>query len=187
MKKRLYVSYRDDKIYGDTPEAIARKISSYSQLGYLEALDYVNKVIRKTDDSPTTYKAPQKKKKLEFKDYLHGAEALISVSAGNSVNQLEINRRASICQTCPRLEEVPGCMSCGFAGTLSNTINKIKRFFKASFEIPNNMGKHGCGVCGCSLAVMLPAKTSAFKKDDQAQRPDHCWVRKTSDNYIETL
>lgn len=185
--KRLFVIFNDDKIYGESPDAIADKIISYNKLTKNEALEYVKKTLRRSDESPSSYQPPaSKKKKLGFSDYLHGAEALVNVSAGNTVDQLEINRRAGICQFCPKLEEVPGCMSCGFAGTLSNALNKIKKAFDSGFEIPNNMSKHGCGVCGCSLAVMLPAKTSAFKETDQNLRPDHCWVKKKSNNYIET-
>ena len=187
MSKRLYVIFDGDKIMGDSPNAIASRIASYSSLTQEQALEYVTKALRREGGKPSSYQAPApRRKKLGLSEYVSGAEAVVKVSTGASVDQLEINRRAGICQGCDKRTEIPGCMGCGFAGKLTSMVNKIKTFFGAGFEIPSNLAKNGCGVCDCSLAVMLPAKTSAFKNTQDSERPDHCWVKTTSNNYIET-
>lgn len=134
-----------------------------------------------------------KKNRIDFKDGVSGANALLNVVAGNTVSQEEINRRAIICYNCKRkneptksgLLESSNCRACGFSKRLNNYITKLKSAFGAGFDIPNNLSDKHCYVCECALSVMLPSKLNAFKhdKDKQHLRPDNCWLKKGSPNY----
>lgn len=183
----LSFSYKGDRYVGENYEKIAKRICrDYPNLKYDEILQLVRSNSRDNKITPSVYSAPPSRKKKSLKDYLTGASALISVSFGGNVEQEEINRRAIQCSNCPKREEIPGCMSCGFAGVLSNSLNKIKKAFGCGFVIPNGLDKNGCGVCDCALSVMLPAKMSSFKKDDSNERPIKCWANRNSDNFIDS-
>lgn len=137
------------------------------------------------------YEDKEKKKSVSFSQLVAGASAIVNVAKGSTVSQLEINRRAGICSSCviennPGLVPVGDCRACGFARRLSSWINKVKKDFGSGFIIPNGLEDKGCGACNCALAVMLPSKITAFdyEKDNQEARPNHCWVKKTSNNHI---
>lgn len=139
----------------------------------------------------------QMKEGIKFNQLIAGAEAVVNVTAGNIVDQGEINRRAGICSSCKIKDEegnfysgvisTNDCRACGFASRLSNWVNKIKKVFKANYTIPNGLQDKGCTVCKCSLMVMLPSRMSAFnyekEKEFQDKRPEHCWVKLTSQNH----
>ena len=122
---------------------------------------------------------------------LHGASkacnALLNVASGNVETNYEITRRAAICRNCPHLTSVSDCMSCGGAGKVSNLIRSVRSIFKKNINIPHEAAKRYCGLCGCSLALLLPT-TMPNQKDETEEvnekRPDHCWLKKSSVNYI---
>lgn len=147
------------------------------------------------DLSPTkedTYSEPSAatggKTSLTMAEAVSGGAAFIKAVVGECVSQDEINRRAGICtgNRCPRLNSVSNCRACGFAGKALQFVNKIKKsIFKVDFIVPNNMEDKFCDSCGCSLAMMLPSKTSSFQYEhDKLDRPLYCWVRKDSPNFI---
>lgn len=184
--KRLVVHYKGDKYLGDSSSSIANRIASDCNIPLEEAMKYVASHVKDNKNIIQSALEVFKKKTgkaKSFSDYINGAKALVNVIEGNTVTQEEINRRASICNNCPMKTQIPGCMGCGLAGRISNFINSIKKAFKSSFVIPNNLETKGCGVCNCALSVMLPSKMNAFSESDQQERPNHCWVKKTSPNY----
>lgn len=137
-------------------------------------------------------------KRLSFNDVINGAKAFLKFAGGVSVEQGEINRRAGICSaganggSCPKLSDVSNCKTCGGGGFTKNLVkwtSKLKEFFggRKDFQIPNGLDSRYCGVCECSLALMLPSKTQAFdlqKEDDQKQRPNFCWIKQGGRNFI---
>ena len=187
--KRFKFAYKGEKYLGDSHEAIAfRLIKDYKDITFDEALILVKNNTRPNKDQPSTNnpiigKTVYKTKHLS--DYIIGAKALVKVVAGQVVSQEEINRRSIICSSCPRITEIPFCNTCGQAGIFASAVNKLKQLFGKGFTIPNNLEKRGCDVCDCALSVMLPSKMEYFSDKDQAQRPDNCWVKKTSVNYRE--
>lgn len=186
--RRFAVRYKGEKYLGDSYEAIAFRIAKSHCIDYSEAFEIAkngqpNKESPNTSNSFITGKSFQRSKAKGLSDYVKGATALVSVARGQTVPQEETNRRAIICSKCPRLEQIPGCMGCGLAGRIANAVKNIKKLFGKGFVIPNNLETKGCGVCGCALSVMLPAKIELFSDKDQAERPDNCWVKKTSPNY----
>lgn len=123
---------------------------------------------------------------IKFKDAVNGAAALVKCVKGECVDQEEINRRSIICTNCPKLKKVSNCRACGFGGALSKFVNNIKRtVFRKGFEYPNGLEDKYCGICQCSLSMMLPSKMSAFHEDEEVNRsrPDFCWIRNDSENY----
>lgn len=123
---------------------------------------------------------------VSFKDAIHGAGALVKLLQGKSATQEEINRRSGICNGCPLIATVSDCMGCGAGAKISKYVNDLKaKTFGGNYNIPNGLSKRYCGVCKCSLAVMLPSTIEAFEESEekQSERPDFCWVKKSSINY----
>jgi hypothetical protein len=115
-----------------------------------------------------------------FHETLNGAKALVKVSLGQHVSQTEFDRRAEICSSCPKLSLTSDCIGCGAAGRIANNVRKLSSEFGKTYNIPSN--KYGpitrqyCGVCECSLALMLMAKIGQFSESTQ----------KSSSNYKTT-
>lgn len=128
---------------------------------------------------------PVEKKSTSFSDAVTGAKALLRIVAGDKVPQEEINRRAAICTSCPMVSGVSNCRACGFGGQLTKFVNATKASFGKDFKIPNGLSDKYCSVCTCSLLMMLPSNMEAFQEsaEKQGERPNHCWVKKTSPNY----
>ena len=184
MKKVYYKGYNYKA--EDNSSLIKRIARDNKKISVSEITSYV-------EENAKEYTLQEKEKnELTFKKMVAGASAIINVTKGSIVTQAEINRRASICQNCksnggPGVVSTGECRPCGFAARLATWINSVKKNFGKSFTIPNNFEDKGCGSCLCALAVMLPSKMSAFdyEKDSVNARPDHCWVKKTSNNFIE--
>jgi hypothetical protein len=141
------------------------------------------------------YKAPTPMMgSVSMSEAINGAKAILRLAAGQRVEDKEMERRASICKYaipggCPKLQTVSGCKACGTGAAISSFIGKLKGFFGGKkLEIPNNLSDRYCGVCGCSLAIMLPSKTEAFDfaKDNQKDRPSFCWIKKGGQNFVES-
>jgi hypothetical protein len=129
---------------------------------------------------------PKPKSQLKMAEVVNGAKAILNVAKGEVASQEEITRRASICTSCPMTSETSDCIGCGFGERLVAFTKKLRTdLFGASYKIPNGMERLYCKVCSCSLAIMIPSKMSAFNEKDgkQAERPNHCWVKKESPNY----
>lgn len=182
----LRVPYRRDIYKSQSKEKIIDAICKKSGEPREKIEEHVNKYIKKDVSAPVKYKSQKTKKKLTLNDYFTGGAALVGVVSGNTVNQDEIDRRSAICLGCKELEEMRGCSACGFAGKLSSLVNSVKHSFGGGYSLPNNLDRHSCGICKCSLAVILPSKIQAFKeKQFDKTRPDICWIRKDSKNFIQ--
>lgn len=186
MSKRYRVPYKGELIIGSSAEKIAETIVKHGVLSYEDSLVYVKAQLKEYSPEPqaNTFIRNPEKKELGLSDYVSGALAVVSIVKGSSVSQEEINRRAIICSSCPKLDDIKGCMPCGLAKRIADSVNKIKSLFGAAFNMPNGLNSKGCGVCKCALSVMLPSKMSQFTEQDQSTRPNHCWVKRTSNNFI---
>lgn len=187
------VFYKGQWYKSDTDASLAHAILKRNSTITRE---FINEFIK---TNATDYQVGQTsgKKGFKFSQLVAGAEAIINVTAGNVVSQAEINRRARICTGCKAIDpdtnilmdgvvSTIDCRACGFATRFAAWTNKLKKQLGVGHAIPNGLSDKGCIVCKCTLAVMLPSKMSAFdyEKDLQDKRPDHCWVKKTSNNYI---
>ncbi len=114
-------------------------------------------------------------------DIITGAKAIFANMSGEIVSQGEILRRADICAKCPKKEMMSGCMSCGAGKAVLALYNASVGLFKGNrYEIPVDLKKANCGVCGCYISTMLPAKLEDFAKDTPqkaADRPSTCWLK----------
>jgi hypothetical protein len=127
------------------------------------------------------------KKTLRYKEVMNGAQAILRVLGGDSVDQDEIKRRTRICRECPLKSLTSDCYGCGFASRLTGIINDIKSKFTGTFELSQDVKGSYCSVCSCALSVMIPSKMSAFDEDEEKQksRPDYCWVKKGGTEYVQ--
>lgn len=125
------------------------------------------------------------KKKIGLAEAVSGAKALIRYTGGSTVTTEEIVRRSDICKDCPLISKIGGCAPCGAAGKIANFVNSLRATLKLEEPLPTSVKSSYCKVCDCSLALMIPSKMSAFTESESKnlQRPDHCWIKKTSNNY----
>ena len=131
-------------------------------------------------------KMAKPKKKVGIADAVVGAKALLRFTSGEAVSGSEMERRASICSQCPHISLISGCRSCGAAGAIAKLLNAVRAAHKLQYPIPVSVKEKYCSVCDCSLALMVPSKISAFAENDEknGKRPDNCWIKRTSQNYI---
>lgn len=115
-----------------------------------------------------------------------GATAVIKNLAGSTVSNHEIVRRSAICEECPLRGKVGGCSSCGAAGKIARWANSLRAKMKLQIEIPDGVKSYFCGICQCSLALMVTTKYENFHTETEEKnmsRPDACWLKKTSPNF----
>jgi hypothetical protein len=105
---------------------------------------------------------------------IFGAAAAINAFAeatrGHVVAPGEIVRRAAICAPCPLLRS-----SSGLAGAVSERLGALA----SKHRVPPEAHGRACGVCGCSLMMLLPAAgpdLHADSADEAARRPPACWL-----------
>ena len=87
------------------------------------------------------------------------------------VSEQEILRRTAICQKCPKRKRDTGVKT-GLSRILGNLANKHR--------LPEEIKGKSCGVCGCSLMMLLPANEKSLHRDspeEAAQRPADCWIK----------
>lgn len=126
------------------------------------------------------------KKTLSLRDVVSGANAVIKYMGGSSVSNNEIVRRSFICEMCPMIEKIGGCGPCGAAGKISSFVNAVRQKMGISIAIPNQTKNSYCGICGCSLALLVVTKKENFHQEsleENSKRPDKCWLKTTSTNF----
>ncbi len=132
--------------------------------------------------------ANAKGKRLTITDVVSGAKAAIQYFTGKAATNEEILRRASICQGCSLISSVSDCMGCGGSGRLAKITNDIRAAKGKEVALPFSIKDKYCSVCQCSLALMTVTQYEhiAPESDEkQSQRPDHCWLKKTSNNFTK--
>lgn len=134
----------------------------------------------------TNYVKPSKSKKLTFNDIIVGAGAILRYASGNAASAQEVKRRSEICKSCPMRDRTTGCAACGFSRKVANFINKIRSEKKAEVEIEATLRDSYCGVCNCSIPMMLLTRYEDFYVEPAHKnqlRPDACWLKQTSINF----
>jgi hypothetical protein len=178
--KKYSVKFRGEEFIGNTVEGIARSISKSKNVPMQEIVLYVqnNMKLRKPKIKEPNFNL-RGQRKISLTEAIHGATSAMKQIGGDSVDHQEIMRRAAICQSCPKRSEISGCASCGFGSKLVQFVNKIKKSFGGGVEIPNNLSREFCGVCQCSLGMMLPAPLDHFHSStiEDPNRPDKCWLK----------
>lgn len=132
------------------------------------------------------YTRPAKAKSLSLNDIIIGANAILRYTAGTSASNEEIKRRSEICKSCPMRSKATGCAACGFSKRIANFINKIRATKRAEVEIESTLKDSYCGVCSCSIPMMLLTRYEDFYTEPEHKnklRPDACWLKQTSINF----
>lgn len=175
--------HKGEWIYGNSIDAIASSISRDGEMSFASAVTLVSRnmvPVHKSEVKDQVIPASKNTKALTLKEVSSGATAALKQIGGDTVPQLEIDRRAIICTGCPKLVPISGCKSCGFGGKLVKFINNVKRAFGGGVKIPNDLGSKYCDCCGCSLGMMLPANLIDFtdKTRNDETRPERCWLKR---------
>lgn len=105
--------------------------------------------------------------------FLRTAKSYI-FDGGERVGQEEVERRASICATCPY--NVPSDSFCSGCFMTSLTASAMK--LVSGWKTSQDDRLKACGICSCELKikVFIPTKHMQYRelKDDW---PEHCWNR----------
>lgn len=128
------------------------------------------------------------KRRVRFRDALAAGKAAVKIVTGDTVDQKEMQRRWDICRGCPALSETSECFSCNRARFVAELTGTVKSIFGKEIKYPGESKKYTCGVCGCTLALLLPTRSDGFHEDSEEEkkhRPDFCWINKESHNFIK--
>jgi hypothetical protein len=90
---------------------------------------------------------------------------------GNVVTAEELLRRQRICNRCPKKRRDVGVKT-AISRMIGNIANKHR--------VPEEVKGFSCGVCGCSLMLLLPATKKDLHVDnaeEAKERPDSCWIK----------
>jgi len=91
--------------------------------------------------------------------------------SGKVVSPEEVRRRHNVCMKCPKRERVGRDMS---------TISKFLGMLANRHRVPKDVSGSKCGVCGCSLMLLLPATVEdlhADSEEESKKRPETCWMK----------
>lgn len=161
---------------------IKKKISQTQQVDGVDS-EYFDETVRQNSKRNNT----KYSRSVSIRDAASAAKALMKIIHGEYVNEEEYKRRLSICSSCPLRQKNSDCMGCGGSGKAARNILEFRAKLGLSYNIDSNTGSHFCGFCGCSLSLLLVTKVENYKKEEEEinnQRPGHCWLRKTSINYV---
>jgi len=129
-----------------------------------------------------------KKHKVTFADAIHGVTAMIKYASRPGSSNQEIVRRSDICATCPQRSDIAKCGPCGTMRKITTWVNSIRAKKKVEAPIPSEVKYSYCGICDCSLALMVVTKIEDFYEENSSKnalRPTRCWLKNTSPNYIK--
>ncbi len=102
-------------------------------------------------------------------DITAALKAYAEATRGNTVSADVFARRISICKTCPKRRRVSG---------LKGRISQIMGSLSIKHKVPREVSESSCGVCGCSLLLLVPALEENLHKDsekERRERPVTCW------------
>ena len=108
---------------------------------------------------------------LNLKGAMAAIRAFQEARRGNVVSTTEIVNRGSICAKCPKRVPTTG------VSTVSAVLGRMAN----KHLVPKDVSQYSCGVCGCSLMLLLPASEENIHKDtaeERTQRPEQCWLLK---------
>ena len=91
---------------------------------------------------------------------------------GDVVDETTLSSRAAICSKCPKRR---------IKSSIVSRVSKILGDLANKHRVPSEISKYSCGVCGCSLMLLLPATEKDLHKDSPAElkkRPLTCWMRR---------
>ena len=110
---------------------------------------------------------------MKLADITQALKAFSSAKGGQVVSAPEATSRARTCRECPMRKKVSGAI-----GHTSQVLGI------ATNAAPLELKGYQCGVCGCSLLLLVPALAENLHKDSPEQRAlrekkaPNCWLTK---------
>ena len=104
-------------------------------------------------------------------DILAAANAFKAALNGDVVDDAMIARRVKTCRKCPKRVRSSG---------LATRISKLLGDLANKHRVPKDIADYSCGVCGCSLMLLVPATEKDLHKDspeERKTRPAYCWLK----------
>lgn len=113
-------------------------------------------------------------------------KASTKIVKGEVASQKEIDRRSEICLKCPMAVETSDCRSCSgtWSTTLAQLTDEVRNKTGVNFRISDTLKAKFCGVCGCTLMMLIASLKKNLHKDDEKQkslRPEECWMNDTTE------
>ena len=105
------------------------------------------------------------------RDSIAAIKAFQHAMTGKVVAPEEVRRRHGVCIKCPKRVRV---------GRDVSTISKFLGMLANRHRVPKDVSGSKCGVCGCSLMLLLPAAKEDLHVDSEEEakkRPETCWTK----------
>lgn len=170
-----------ERFSGQSLEVVFEKVIEFLKKNNI---NYSNEDIKKAIKRQSGISTPIKK--LGFAEAFNGAMAALKFTTGKSTSSKEIIRRSDICASCPLIDIVGGCFSCGMGGKIAKAINEVRAKKGSTIKIPSEVNTKFCGFCSCSIPLMVVTNLEDFYSESTEvnnKRPDVCWLKKTSTNF----
>lgn len=112
---------------------------------------------------------------MKLSDVSQALKAYRSARAQDTVDDQEALRRGKICKQCPMRRKVGG-----FIGRVSHILGAAT----GNHQLPEDLRDYKCGVCQCSLLLLVPAVETSLHKDSPEERRKRmksapgCWLLK---------
>lgn len=112
---------------------------------------------------------------MNFSGVKQALKAYKAARNQETVDDREALRRAKVCKDCPMRRSVGG-----FIGRVSHVLGTATN----NHQLPEELRDYKCGVCKCSLLLLVPAIESNLHKDSQEERrvrlksAPKCWLLK---------
>lgn len=97
------------------------------------------------------------------------AKAYVEATKNNVVSLEQLEKRARVCRMCKFKQKTRG----------TSRVSQVLGFLSQKNMVPDDISKYSCGICKCSLLLLLPAKTENLHKDspeEAERRPGFCWM-----------
>lgn len=104
-------------------------------------------------------------------DITAAARAFKDAIKGDVADDATIAERAKICSKCPKRR-----LKSGFVTRVSKILGDLAN----QHRVPKEIANYSCGVCKCSLMLLIPATEKDFHKDSPQEaknRPASCWMK----------
>jgi hypothetical protein len=105
------------------------------------------------------------------RDSIAAIKAFQHALSGKVVSPEEVRARHNVCVKCPQRVRV---------GRDISAVSKFLGMLANRHRVPQEVKGFKCGVCGCSLMLLLPATKDDLHVDTEkeaAVRPKTCWIK----------
>lgn len=114
---------------------------------------------------------------MKLTDIRQALKAYAAAKNSQTVGDAEAQHRSRVCAACPMRRKVAG-----FIGRASQLLGAAS----STGQVPPELSDYKCGVCKCSLLLLVPALPENLHKDSPEERATRekkapaCWLLKNS-------